>query len=268
MKNDDFGDRMKLYESFETNRRTKPLLPVLARLDGKTFSKFTKGLKRPFDKRFADLMIEVTEYLITETNACIGYTQSDEITLGWHSDSFNSQIYFNGKIFKMTSTLSAMASVKFNQLIPKYLPEKISNNTLPIFDCRVWELPNLIEGANAFLWRERDAIKNSILNAGHLFLTKSQTFKKSTREIKEMLLQKGIDWNDYPDFFKYGTYIQKRKVMTKFTESEIEKLPLKHEARKNPNLKILRQKLFKLDIKKFEDILNRENIIFKGAQLQ
>ena len=37
-----FGDRMKGYEAVEAKRRFMPLLPIYARIDGKSFSKFTK----------------------------------------------------------------------------------------------------------------------------------------------------------------------------------------------------------------------------------
>lgn len=257
-----FGNRMKLYESFETNRRTKPLLPVIARLDGKTFSNFTKGLERPFDKRFSDLMIKVTEYLVSETNACMGYTQSDEITLAWFSDNIKSQIYFDGKLFKMISTLAAMASVKFNELLCDYLPEK--KGQLPIFDCRVWDVPNLSEGANVFLWREMDATRNSILSAGYSMFSKTQMYKKKINKIQDMLFEKHINWNDYPAFFKRGTFVQKRTIKRKFTTDEIEKLPQQHDARKNPDLEIERQDIFVLDIPPFSKVTNREDVIFKG----
>ena len=44
---DDFGDRMKMYEGREAQRRSMPRLPVMVRVDGKGFSKWTKGLKYP-----------------------------------------------------------------------------------------------------------------------------------------------------------------------------------------------------------------------------
>ena len=80
---DTFGDRMKSYEGREAGRRTLPGLPVVARLDGKGFSKWTKGLEYPFDPNMQKLREEVTTFLVQETNAAIGYCQSDEITLVW-----------------------------------------------------------------------------------------------------------------------------------------------------------------------------------------
>jgi len=49
--NDSLGDRMKELEAHETARCFLPGLPVYVRCDGKTFSKFTKGMRRPFDER-------------------------------------------------------------------------------------------------------------------------------------------------------------------------------------------------------------------------
>lgn len=68
---DEFGDRMKLYEHQEAGRRLLPLLPVCARVDGKGFSKFTKGLQRPYDTRLVELMCQTTAYLVQEAQACI-----------------------------------------------------------------------------------------------------------------------------------------------------------------------------------------------------
>src|SRR5215471_4222370 len=80
---DGLAERMKRYEATEAGRRLMPLLPALARLDGRAFHNFVRGLARPYDKRLSDLMIDTATFLVRETNAVAGYTQSDEITLAW-----------------------------------------------------------------------------------------------------------------------------------------------------------------------------------------
>ena len=89
--NDSLGDRMKGYESAEAGRSLMPLLPAFARLDGRNFSAFTRRLEQPFDKRLSDLMIETATFLVRESNAACGYTQSDEITLAWAATDYDSQ---------------------------------------------------------------------------------------------------------------------------------------------------------------------------------
>lgn len=88
-------------------------------------------MARPYDERFSKAMIETTKYLVDETDARMGYTQSDEISLVWLTESPESQIFFNGRIQKMTSILAAMASVKFLMLIQVEFPEKL-DKILPV----------------------------------------------------------------------------------------------------------------------------------------
>src|SRR3954465_15117325 len=160
MSKDDFGDRMKAYESAETERYLMPLLPIYARIDGRCFSGFTDGLERPFDLRITRAMVETTKSVVEETHARIGYTQSDEISLVWQQDRYDSEVFFNGKVQKLVSVLASLASVKFNQvcLAEETLAER-ARAQLPVFDCRVFQFPNRTEAANAVLWRAKDATK-------------------------------------------------------------------------------------------------------------
>lgn len=74
---DEFGDRMKQYEGMEASRRLLPLLPICARIDGRSFSQFTRGFAKPFDPDLARAMRETTRWIVNQTHATIGYTQSD-----------------------------------------------------------------------------------------------------------------------------------------------------------------------------------------------
>lgn len=71
---DDFGNRMKGYEAAETGRKLDPMLPIYARIDGRAFSSFTRGMERPFDMRLTTAMVETTKHLVHATHARIGYT--------------------------------------------------------------------------------------------------------------------------------------------------------------------------------------------------
>lgn len=264
MQEKSIDDRMKMYETVASIERLMPLLPIIARLDGRSFHNFTKGLKRPYDEGLSQLMIECTDYLVKQTGANCGYTQSDEITLGWAADDFKSSVFFDRRISKMISILSAMLSVQFNKRLPEFLPAEYAER-LPLFDCRIWCAPNHIEGANAFLWREQDATKNSISMAASAYYSHKELLNKNGKVKQEMLFQKGINWNDYPAFFKRGTFIQKRKVERKLLIEEINELPPKHKARLNPDLIIERTSYVKLEMPPFSKVTNRPEVIFYGA---
>lgn len=265
----DFEDRMKMLEQMESGRRFLPLLPVCARIDGRCFSGYTKDFERPYDERMVRIMGMVTLYLVRETNARIGYTQSDEISLVWYSDNYKSQIFFDSKIQKMNSILASLATAKFNSLVRTIFPK---NRTIPpkkqrlaIFDCRVWQTPTLVEAANVFVWRELDATRNSVQMAAQHYYSHKELHKKSEKEMQEMLFAKGINWNDYPDTFKRGTYYQRTAVTRKFTCEELEKLPLKHEARNNPDLEIERAEVRRLEyLPPLNRVTNRIGVIFNG----
>lgn len=258
---DTLGDRMKMYEAMEAQRRFMPGLPIVARIDGRCFSKFTKGMKRPYDPRMQQAMINTTTRLVEATNARIGYTQSDEITLIWDTDP-DSQ-FFNGRISKMTSQLAAQATLMFYLEVQKLLPEFADR--LPTFDARVWNVPSKEEAVNCLVWREWDATKNSITMAASHYYSHKQLQGKNGSEKQEMLFQKGVNWNDYPVAFKRGAYVQRTTKVVPFTPEELDRLPPKHEARFNPDLKIERRVVREIQMPPITTVMNRVEVVFEGA---
>jgi tRNA(His) 5'-end guanylyltransferase len=264
---DNLGDRMKIYEKVESGRRLIPLIPVCIRLDGRSFSRFTKKLDRPYDERFIKVMQATTKHLVEETGARIGYTQSDEITLVLYSDNIKSSIYFDGKIQKMVSTLAATCSVYFN----KYLNEEFGKDketlfpvgALPTFDCRIWNVPNITEATNVLVWRELDATKNSVSMACHKHYSHEEMMNKGRADQMDMLIEKGINWNDYPSSFKRGTYYQRVTVEKVLTAEELKDLPPKHDAHKNPKLKFKRSVVQQADLPPILRVVDRDKVLLK-----
>jgi tRNA(His) guanylyltransferase len=260
---DDLGDRMKLYEGAEAGRRLMPLLPVLARIDGRAFHSFTRGMDRPFDARFSAAMLDTTIELVRETGACMGYAQSDEITLAWQPAG-QSQIWFDGRVMKMTSQLGAQATLIFYRRALATMPEYADR--LPTFDARVWNVPNQAEGANVFLWREWDATKNSVSMAASAYYSHKELMGKNSPQKHDMLHAKGVNWNDYPAMFKRGAYVQRRTRSVPFSAEEMDRLPPKHAARENPALVVERSVVEVLDLPPLATVTNRADVIFAGAE--
>lgn len=250
---DDLGDRMKIYEGIECNRILIPRLPIYARLDGKCFSRLTRNMSRPFDTNMSRMMIDTTKYLVEETHAIIGYTQSDEISLGWHFTEPKSEPLFGGKLQKLHSIFAGMASAKFTDLI-KYPA---------VFDCRVFNLPNIEEWANAFLWRELDATKNAISMAASCYFSPKQLHGKDVKEKQEMLFQHhDINFNDYPAFFKRGTFVRRITEERHMTDEELSKIPFEH----RPIDPILRSKIVELEMPRLLSISNRVGVLLNGEE--
>ncbi len=262
---DALGDRMKAYEAIGSERRFIPLLPVYARIDGRNFSSFTRGLQRPFDPDMAEAMIQTTEALLEETQACIGYTQSDEISLVWQSDRYESSIFFDYRISKITSVLASYATAAFTQALMAGSLKDYAKR-LPHFDCRVFQLPNRAEAANAFLWRELDATKNAVSMAASSVYSHNELDHKTGGEKQEMLFAKGINFNDYPAFFKRGTFVRRARILRDLTEEERLRIPQSHQPL--PGVQVERSVICRLEMPRFGSVMNREAVIFDGAAPQ
>jgi tRNA(His) 5'-end guanylyltransferase len=257
------GDRMKWYEGRFTDQTFMPMAPVIARLDGRAFHSFTRGLKRPYDDRLSELMVETTKFLVQETDARCGYTQSDEISLVWLAQEWDTKIFFGGKLQKMASVLAATGTAFFNKRLPDFLPEKADK--LPVFDCRVFQVPNEIEAVNCFIWREQDATRNSVQMAARSVYSDKECFKKNVSHLQEMLFAKGINWNNYPEFFKRGTYVRRHQLYRAYTVEELASLPEKHHARQKPDLDIRRTIVRAEALPVFTKIANKTEVLLHGA---
>lgn len=265
MGHDALGDRMKTYEQAEAGRKLMPLLPIMVRVDGRSFSNFTRDLVRPFDNQMHQLMVDTTAFLVKETNARVGYTQSDEISLILYSDNYNSQLYFDGKIHKLVSQIAAQATVFFAKNMGKYLPPEKADS-IATFDCRVWNVPNKMEAANTIIWREIDAVKNSISMLARYHFSHKDLQDKSCDDMLKMLADIHVDWSEYPAGFRKGTYVQRKTILTKFSNEELANLPPQHAARHNPNFQVERSVIAAVaNMPRLNTITNVVDVLFDGA---
>ncbi len=204
------SDRMKMYE----NLNKQYLMPnqyVLMRLDGRAFSKFTKRFfNKPFDEKFTQFMNETMLYLVDDISGCVaGYTQSDEITLLLTDKKNKGQEgWFNYRLDKMCSIAASMATAYFNHNFCAYLDNTYyaDKYPFPVFDCRIWQVPNDAEVKNVFLWRQRDCIRNSILQYSQSIYSHNEMMNKNVDQLKEMLRDRGYNWDDLGCDIKYGTF--------------------------------------------------------------
>lgn len=255
---DEFGNRMKAYEAVETARRLDPALPIYARIDGRSFSRFTRGMDRPFDLRMTAAMVETTKYLVHATHARIGYTQSDEISLVWMADSAESDVFFSGKVQKMASVLASMAAAKFAAIILEEWRAR-----MPHFDARVFQLPSKDEAANAFLWRAMDARKNAISMVAQSRFSHKALFGKDQKAMLAMLREAGVNFEkDFPAQCQRGSFVRRAVVTRHLSDDELARIPEKH----RPTAPVMRSEMQVLDVPPFNKVVNRTEVIFDGAE--
>lgn len=200
---DSLGDRMK--EQYEN--RTRYLLPrrtyTIIRLDGKAFHTFTRGMKRPYDADFMELMDKTALALCQEVaGAKFAYVQSDEISiLMTDFDQQDTQAWFDNNIQKITSVSASIAAANFN-FYSTFKP-------LAFFDSRVFTINDAVEVQNYFIWRQKDAERNSLqMVAQNLYSQKELNGKKAS-DLHEMIYEANDNWNNYPVGFKRGRVIRR-----------------------------------------------------------
>ncbi|MDJ0718792.1 MAG: tRNA(His) guanylyltransferase Thg1 family protein [Prochloraceae cyanobacterium] len=202
MKFNELDAKMRVYETAQ-DYCVLPGIYMVARLDGRNFTRLTKEVhkfKAPYDEKFRDYMLETVENLMNcGFKVIYGYTQSDEISLLFDLQ----EEIFNRKIRKFNSVLAGVASAKLSLLL----------GDMATFDCRISQLPNIQIVIDYFRWRQADAHRNSLNSHCYWCLRRdgksvsqatSMMDKLSISDKNELLFQRGINFNDLPNWQKRG----------------------------------------------------------------
>ena len=232
-KKNTLGARMKVYEAVSKNylmRRT----PVIIRLDGKAFHTFTRGLDKPFDIDFVNIMQQTMLHLCENIQGCVlGYTQSDEITLVLvdYQDR-DTCAWFDNQVQKIASISASMATLYFNRELSEMLRDleedlAAADYSLPqahmyetnskkydkwydkeykaLFDSRVFNVPQY-EVINNLIWRQQDATRNSINSVAQSLFSHKELQGINSKDLQnKMLIEKNVNWNDFSTTLKRGS---------------------------------------------------------------
>lgn len=201
---DPLGNRMKRqYENrvrYYLPRRTYTVI----RVDGKSFHSYTAPLNRPFDEDFMKDMAHTASGLIHELQgARFAFLQSDEVSfLLTDFESETTEAWFDGNVQKQSSVAASLATGWFN------IFRRISGDArAAFFDARTFSIPDPIEVENYFIWRQRDAERNSLQMLAHIYYSHHELQFKKWAQIQDMLMEKGANWNDLPTAEKRGRIV-------------------------------------------------------------
>lgn len=203
---------MKEYERVPQARLVRRV-PVIIRVDGKAFHALTRGFDKPLDDRFTACMNGTALYLCRNVQGCkLAYIQSDEISLlltDW--DRFETQSWFDYRVQKMASVAASLATISFyREYSDLFKGTKFSDRT-PTFDARVANYPRH-EVANYFVWRQQDWIRNSVHMVGRANFSQKELHGRNSRDVKQMLLNKGVDWDRLSTSYRLGRCVRPFEV--------------------------------------------------------
>jgi len=224
-KSDDLGNRMKRYESVNDTFLI-PGLPLYARVDGRHFSNFTKGFGYPYPELGDKCGYEITQAmqftadaLCKEFNCSLVETHSDEISLGWTDIE---KAPFDGRYFKLVSNIASYATSVFLCRIRPFICDKLMKGNYPSFDCRVFQVPNLMELANLFIWRQNDCMRGCLNQYAQQFFSHKQLQGKSGKERYDMLIAAGHGYdNNVASVFRFGYFCGKQSYVMEIPPEHI-----------------------------------------------
>ena len=219
---DELGDRMKDYYENRSKTYLTRRTPVIIRIDGCHFHTFTKGLKKPYDSLFIEVMQKTTKSLCESIQGCkFGYVESDEISLLLTDyDTLQTDAWFDYSVQKICSVAASMAAMFFNKHLKECALQEFDDkdyyNTLlkkielgGYFDARAFNIPEH-EVVNYFIWRQNDATRNSIQGLAQANFSQKQLQGLNNSQLQDKLHEeKGINWNDYKTVEKRGSAVIK-----------------------------------------------------------
>lgn len=253
---DDLGDRVKAWE-----RAAESVLavdrPILCRLDGRSFSTWTRCCDGAWDVRLHGVMVATLRVLARETGAVFAATHSDELSLVLAPSA---QVVFGARVQKMASSLAALCTAAFAEALRK---TSLDPRRPATFDARVWNVPTRADAVEALEWREMDASVNAVSTRAREFYSAKAILGVSTQALKERLAVDGHPVAELPDARRYGVRLARRTVLRPFTRDELDDLPAKHAARLNPDLIVARKD--HVEAPPLCRIANQEAVIFDGA---
>lgn len=84
---------------------------------------------------------------------------------------------------------------------------------------------------------------------------------KNSSVKQEMLWQKGVNWNDFPAFFKRGSYLQRRTFDRTLTDVELARIPEQH--RPPPGTTFQRTQVVEVELPPIRKIANLSAVLFE-----
>lgn len=204
-------------------------LPIIITINGRSFSKITSLLEKPFALSFAECICSTLFKLSHEIEGAVfGYSFNDEIIIIARNDQhLDTSPWYDNNIQKISSVVSSMATLHFNNYA-----NSIDLNLMgePVFSTNIFNVPNITEAINVMIYKQQQNIQNSVHFACFYELLKKYD-KTDIKEIlsgtsyddKVNLLQHecNIDFNEYPLAFRRGVACYRMPQVIHFNDNEI-----------------------------------------------
>lgn len=211
MSNSKLRDRVENY-SENCNFKLMNRVPLIITVNGRSFSKVTSLLDKPFSIPFAECMYSTLIRLGQEIDgATFGYSFNDEIVIVVRNDqNLDTTAWYDNSVQKVASVVSSIATLHFNNCVASVDLNLMGD---PVFITNIYTVPNLTEAINVMVCKQQQAFQTAIQQSCLYEMLK----KYDKNSIKEMIAgltndekinflyeETGVDFNDYQSAFKRG----------------------------------------------------------------
>jgi tRNA(His) guanylyltransferase len=204
-------DRIDSYQA-TSDYKLLARVPIIVVVNGRSFSKLTQLLDKPFCPKLAECLLSTTMRLCNEIEGTLfAYQHSDEIVLVMRNDQNPDTVpWYDNRVQKICSVSASIATVHFNDCARAI---KLDMSGDPAFTSQVFAVPTISEAINTIVYKQQQNFHTSIQFACVYELIK----KHDKNSIKEMLgglsvdekidllrQECSVDFNEYPVSFRRG----------------------------------------------------------------
>jgi len=188
-------------------------VPIIICVNGKTSSKTTSLLDKPYCIKFADAMLATTIKLCSEVEGTLfAYQHNDEIVIVVRNDqSPDTSPWFDNKLQKICSITASIATLYFNKYSSN---EDLNLLGDVIFTSQIFAVPTIAEAINTIVYKQQHNFHTSIQFACFYELLKTydkEAIKNmlgglSVDEKIDLLNQEcNVNFNEYSPAFRRGS---------------------------------------------------------------
>lgn len=192
MVGESLAERMK---SYEPNFTVLARIPKVIRLDGRAFGSVLRNVKDTFDPHVIVALNAAATAVMQDIGgtARMAYIQSDECSIILNDGlDVNTQAWFGNDVQKITSI---SASIYTKHFAANYNIQDIITSHA-YFDSRLVTLPSITELNNYLVWRQKDAIRNSVSKYARIYFSHKEIDGCTSVTLRDKLIEKGYPWEE------------------------------------------------------------------------
>lgn len=183
-------------------------MPIILRLEGKSFRNDTEFDPASRDEAMSDLMIESIEETLSHIhNAWFAYTFEDEVSfLIYNCKNPEPQVWFSNKLQSIVSYGASMMSGRWTEKTERILLTRRKGG----FTGNAFVIPEH-DVVNYFIWRQMECERNSILNFAKPHFDKCDVGCHNNDYLIKKCQDKGHNWHNLENRWRRGVGVYKMR---------------------------------------------------------